>query len=252
MSSGPGSTRVNGRPRPCGDRVVELGRAGQRVGRHHLLDVAHHGVDHHALHRAEHVAHAGDHHVLHAGMRQRLLQHRGEILQDDDGFGAAILELEFQLARLVQRVDVHPGHAGAQDAGDRHRVLQHVRHHDGDAGAALEALALQEGGQSARGGVELGISQALAHAHAGLACGIGLEAFLEHRHQRGVARRVDLGGHARRIILQPRALHWRFPHSPSGSLLWPAGGHQHESSREAAQVQARSRASGNPEPNMQR
>ena len=90
-----------------GDRVVEFGRARQRVGRHHLLDVPHHRVDQRAFQRAEHVAHAGDHHVLNIGVRQRLLQHRGEILQHDDGFGAAILELEFQLARLVQRIDVH-------------------------------------------------------------------------------------------------------------------------------------------------
>ena len=69
------------------------------------------------------------------------------------------------------------GHAGAQDAGDRHRILQHVRHHDGDAGAALEALALQPGGEGARGGVELGIGQALAHADAGRPCRHGPGSF---------------------------------------------------------------------------
>ena len=209
-------------------RVVEFGRGRQRVGRHHLLDVPHHGIDQRAFQRAEHVAHAGDHHVFHVGRRQRLLQHQGEILQHDDDFGAAILELEFQLARFVQRVDVYAGHAGAQDAGDRHRVLQHVRHHDGHADAARETLALQPGGEGARGLVELGIGQALTHALAGLPGGVRLEAFLEHGHQRRVARGVDLGGHARRIIRQPGPLHDVSPIAArlfSGKFpTWPAGG----------------------------
>ena len=232
MSSGPTETGANGSLRPGAQHVVEFGRARQRISRHHLLDVPHHGIDHRALQRAEHVAHAGDHHVLDWRVRQRLLQRRGEILQHDDGFGAAVLELEFQLARLVQRVDVHGGQAGAQDAGDRHRILQHVRHHDGDAGAAWQALALQPGGEGARGLVELGKGQGLAHAHAGFARGMRLEAFLEHRHQRRVARRVDVGGHAWRIVLEPRPLNWPlhgiFP-SAAGLLsgrfsTWPAGG----------------------------
>ncbi|MEM7524849.1 MAG: DUF5683 domain-containing protein, partial [Pseudomonadota bacterium] len=33
-----------------------------------------------------------------------------------------------QLARRVERVDVHCDQAGAKDAGQRHRVLQHIRH----------------------------------------------------------------------------------------------------------------------------
>ena len=190
-----------------GERGLEGGRAGYRVGRHHLLDAPHHQIDQGALHRAEHVAHAGDHHVLHLGLRQRLLQHAGEILQHHDGLGAGIVELEFQLARLVERIDVHHRAAGAQDGGDRHRILQHVRHHDGDAGAALEALALQPGGEGARGLVELAIGHGLAHAGEGVLAAIGLEAFLEHRHQRRIERRVDVGGDARRIMLQPRPIH---------------------------------------------
>ena len=141
------------------ERCLEADGAGQRIGGHHLFDMADDAVDGGAFHSAQHVAHAGDHDVFNAGARQRRLQHRGEILQHENGFGAGIVELEFQLARLVQRVDVHHRHAGAQDGGDRHRILQHVRHHDGDARAALQPAALQPGGKRARGGIELGIGQ---------------------------------------------------------------------------------------------
>ena len=67
----------------------------------------------------------------------------------------AVGELKFQFARFVQRVDVHHRAAGAQNAGDRNRILQNIRHHDGDAGAALQSAALQPGGKRARGFVEL-------------------------------------------------------------------------------------------------
>ncbi len=45
-----------------------------------------------------------------------LLQDIGEVLDDDDGPGAGILQLVLQLARRVQRIDVHHRHSGAQDA----------------------------------------------------------------------------------------------------------------------------------------
>ena len=58
----------------------------------------------------------------------------------------------------------------------------------------LQPLALQPGGEGARGLVELGIGQGLAHADAGVPGGVGPEALLEHRDQRRIVRRVDLGG----------------------------------------------------------
>ena len=88
MSSGLTVTGVNGKFAARAEHVVEFGRARQRIGRHHLLDVPHHGIDQRAFQRAQHVAHAGDHHVLDLRVRQRLLQYRGEIFQHDDDFGA--------------------------------------------------------------------------------------------------------------------------------------------------------------------
>ena len=46
-------------------------------------------------------------------------QRGGEVLEDDDRLGAGILELVLELARRVERIDVHHRHAGAQDAGGR-------------------------------------------------------------------------------------------------------------------------------------
>ena len=51
-------------------------------------------------------------------LRQHLLQRLGEVLDDDDGLGAGVLQLVLELARRVERVDVHHHVAGAQDAGN--------------------------------------------------------------------------------------------------------------------------------------
>ena len=126
------------------DRVVEQDRARNRVGRHHLLHAPHHQIDDHAL-EAEHVAHAADDDVLDRGLRQHLLHGGREVLQNDDRLGAGILELMLELARGVERIDVHHRIAGAQHGGGRYRILQHVRHHQRDARALLQALALQIG-----------------------------------------------------------------------------------------------------------
>src|SRR5215213_9672685 len=113
--------------------------------------------------------------------------------------------LEF--ARRVERVDIHHCHAGAQDAGGRNRILQHVRHHDGDAVAKLQAAALQIGGKVARQRVEFAIGDRLVHADESLALAKLGKALLQQRDQRVVLRSVDLVRHAGRIMLQPDAVH---------------------------------------------
>ena len=167
-----------------GDGCVEAHGAGQVVGRHHLLDVAHHVVDQRALEQAQLVAHGAQHHVLDRRVRDALLQRGGEVLDDDDGLGAGVLELVLQLARRVQRVDVDHHQAGAQDAGHGHRVLRHVGHHDGDAVALGQAQALQIGGEGAAQAVGLGVGDVLAHEAVGRAAGVLLEALFHQRHQR--------------------------------------------------------------------
>ena len=119
-------------------------------------------------------------------VRQRLLQHGGEVLQHDDRLGAGIAELEFQFARLVERVDVHHRQPARRMRGDRDRILQHVRHHDRDARAARAGRALcSQAAKRARGVVELGVG------HASCPCRCrrrarrkAREAFLEQRDQR--------------------------------------------------------------------
>jgi hypothetical protein len=142
--------------------------------------VPYYGVDDRALYRAQHVAQAGDDDMLHRRVRQCLLQNRGEILDDENGFSARVAELEFQFARLVEWIDVHHCEAGTQDRGDSHRILQHVRHHDGDAGAAREAARLQPGCQRARGFIETRIGQRCTHTDAGRVRSVFLETLLKY------------------------------------------------------------------------
>ena len=127
-----------------GERGVERDRLRQREGRHHLLHAADDEVDDHAL-EAEQVAHRGEDHVLDLGLADHLLQRGGKILDDDDGFRAGVVQLVLELARRVERVDVHDREAGAQDRRGGDRVLQDVRQHDGDARALLQAEVLQVG-----------------------------------------------------------------------------------------------------------
>ena len=181
------------------DRVVEGDRARYRIGRHHFLHPPHHQVDDHAL-EAEQVAHAADDDMLHRGLGHHLLHGGGEILQHDHRLGAGILELVLELARRVERIDVDDRIARAQHGGGRYRILQHVRHHQRDAGALLQALALQIGRQRQRHLVEVAVADRLVHADEGLAVAELRKAFFQqldegsrigsHRYRR--ARRPDI------------------------------------------------------------
>jgi hypothetical protein len=195
---------------PGRDRVVERHRARQRPGRDHLLDAADDEIDDHAL-EAEQIAHAGDDDVLDRRLRDHLLDGVRKILQHDDGFGAGILELMFEFARRVERVDVDHRETCAQHRGGGDRILQHVRHHDRDARAALEAASLQVGAERQRHLVEVAVADRLVHADERLAVGELLEALLQQVDQRCVLRRLDISGHAGRILLEPDALHGNSP-----------------------------------------
>ena len=194
------------------DGVVEQDRARNRKRRHHLLHAPHHQIDDHAL-EAEHVPHAADDDMLDRGLRQHLLHGVREVFEHDNGFGAGILELVFQLARSVERVDVHHRIARAQHGRGGHRILQHVRHHQRDARALLETLALQIGGKRHRHLVEIAVGDRLVHADERLAVRELGEAFFQQFDQRRVLGDIDIGGHAGRILLEPDALHGV---SPSG------------------------------------
>ncbi|MCY1359130.1 hypothetical protein D9M69_456870 [compost metagenome] len=190
-----------------GQHAVEAHTVGQLPRRHHLLDVAHHEVDDRALQSAEHVAHAGDHHVLDRRARQHRLQRGGKVLQDDNGLGAAVLELVLQLARGVKRIDVDHHEAGAQHRGQHHRILQHVRHHDCHARAGTQPARLQPRGKARRHLVEFAVGDGLVHADEGLAVGIGAERRFEQLGKRTKLAGINLGGDAGRVVFQPNSFH---------------------------------------------
>ncbi len=113
----------------------------------------------------------------------------------------------FELARRVERIDVDGDEAGAQHGRGGDGVLQHVRHHDGDAVAAGKSGALQPRGQRARQLVDLPIGQVFVHADVRMAVAEFREACLEQRDDRRILGDVDVGRHAGRVALQPEAIH---------------------------------------------
>ena len=146
------STRVNGSLPPRLSASLNLVAARQRIGRHHLLDVPHHGIDQRAFQQCR---------ACRPCWRPPRASRRSagsascstEAKFSSTTMASAPQSLSWNSSSrgLYSGLTFTAGHAGAQDAGDRHRILQHVRHHDGDAGAALQALALQPGGEGARG-----------------------------------------------------------------------------------------------------
>ncbi|MNS91402.1 hypothetical protein D3C72_1254930 [compost metagenome] len=131
----------------------------------------------------------------------------GKVFQHDDRLAARIVELMLEFARRIERIDVDYRVAGAQDGGDRHRILEHVRHHQGHPGALFQATALQPGTKLARIGIEFGIGEKFVHADIGIAVRIFLKRFFQQMHQRTILIRIDVGGDAGRIRLQPNFFH---------------------------------------------
>jgi len=192
---------------PDGDRVVEAHGAGQVEGRHHLLHAPHHVVDDGALDQAQHVTHGRENHLLRGHRVQHVLQRGGEVLDDDDGLGARVLQLVLELARRVERVHVDHHQARAQQARHHHRVLRHVGHHDRDAIAPRQPQRLRVGRERARQLVDQPEAVVLAHE---LVCGqIGVlrETGVQQFDQRCVFVRVHMRRHPCWVVLQPVAFH---------------------------------------------
>ena len=122
------------------ERFAEADRVRDRIGRHHLLHVLHDEVDERALEEGEEVAHGGRHDVAAVGVGQGAFEGLREVFDDDDRFGAGVLQRVVNFARRVERVDVHDDEARAQARVDGDDVLKEVRHHDGDAVAGFQPL----------------------------------------------------------------------------------------------------------------
>ena len=150
MSSRVTSTGLSVVAAPRASAALNPMAPSMRQARHHLLHLLDDQVDDPALRPRQHVADLGGDHVLDRRAPEHLLQDTGEVLEDDDGLGARVLELVLELARRVERIDVHHDHAGAQDAEQRHRVLQQVRRHDGDALALAPCPASPAGRRRSR------------------------------------------------------------------------------------------------------
>lgn len=71
--------------------------------------------------------------MFNLGFVDHFFQCMGKVRNNNYRHRTAVVELVFQLARGVKRVDVDDNHPGTQDAEQRHRVLQQVRHHQRDA-----------------------------------------------------------------------------------------------------------------------
>ncbi|CAH0321456.1 hypothetical protein SRABI106_04386 [Rahnella aquatilis] len=99
--------------------------------------------------------------------------------------------LEF--TRRIQRIDVDYHHAGAQYAKQGNRVLQQIRHHQGNAVALPEPkLILQIGGVSTAALFELAVSHHLAHVDKCRIVSVTQRSIFKHLDQRTVAVRVDV------------------------------------------------------------
>ena len=138
--------------------------------------------------------------MRHAGVHQAFLQGAGKVFQNDNRFGAGVLELVLQLARGVQRVHVHQDISRTQNRCNCHRVLRYVGHHDGDPVSARQTQALQISRKGSTQVSHFGVSQVPAHEMESRALGIARKALLHQCHQRGVDPHIDIRRNARRVM----------------------------------------------------
>ncbi|MNG90989.1 hypothetical protein D3C79_498960 [compost metagenome] len=100
---------------PTLQSATERNRGRQVVFRHQSLNVFHHEVNQRAFGGGELIAHTRQDHMFYLGIEHHFFQRMGKVGDDYDGAGAAVIQLVFQLARRIQRVNVYHHHAGAQN-----------------------------------------------------------------------------------------------------------------------------------------
>ena len=149
--------------------------------------------------------------MLDGALGHALLQGGGKVLEDDDGFGAAVFQLVLQLARGVQRVHVYHDKARTKDACHHHRVLRHIGQHDRHTVALLQAQALQVGPKSLGQAVGLLVADGLAQEAVRQRFGILFKRTVDQLHQRFVLGDIDVGRHAGGVGIEPRTSGHRNP-----------------------------------------
>ena len=204
--------RSGRRPAARVERVIPADHAVDPEPGHELLDVPHHEVHQRRLREAEHVAEAGHDDVLHLGVVDALLEHVPEVLEHHDRARAGIGELMAKLACGVQRVRADDDETGAQRAEERNRILQDVRHHQGDA------LTLGEPGSRGEEPrevlcepIELGEGDAHADVLEGRAVRETGDCLVDKSDERRVRVGVDLVRRTLGIAVEPNFFHCRPP-----------------------------------------
>jgi hypothetical protein len=219
MSSGPKGTGSSFSPRPPPKAFLNVDAPGMlhlgiclRTWRSTKFTME-------AARPAEQITDARDQHPLQIRMRQHLLQHVREILDDDDDLGPGIGQLMLELAGGVQRIGVDDHHAGAQHAEQRDRILQDIRHHESDAVALDQSgFLLQPGRERAAELVELRIAQGRAHVGERRRVPVGGTGLVENVPQRGIAIGVNVRRHPGWVLIQPISIQASTPRFRSACI----------------------------------
>ena len=120
-------------------RAAERDGIRQVVFRHQPLNVFHDKVDQRTFRGRELVAHARQDDVLNLGFFNDFFQRVGKVGDNHNRRRTAVIQLMFQLAWGIERVNVNHDHPRPEDPEQRHRVLQQVWHHQRDAIPFLQA-----------------------------------------------------------------------------------------------------------------
>ncbi len=106
---------------------------------HQTFNVLNDEVNQRPFRGGELIAHPRQNDVFHLGFVDHFLEGVREVRDNHNCRCAAVVQLMLQLARGIQRVNVNHDHPGAQNAKQRHRILQQVRHHQRDPVAFFQA-----------------------------------------------------------------------------------------------------------------
>lgn len=151
-------------------------------------------IDQRTFKQPEHFADGGDDDVFDLRARQHQLQRVGEIFQNDDGGRTAVFQLMLQLARRIERIGVHRHQTCLQNTEKGNRILQYVRHHNGNTFAARQLEdVLQIRGEIGRQFAGFGISERFAHILKSGQTGKFFHALAEYVADGIVLRDVDFG-----------------------------------------------------------
>ena len=111
-------------------------RALDVPGLYLLAHAANHEIDDQGFREGQKITDGRDEYVFQLRARQHASDDVREVLEHDNSRRTRIGELVFQLRCRVQRIGVDHGQPGSQRSKQCDRILQRVRHHDGETVAA--------------------------------------------------------------------------------------------------------------------